>query len=171
MPDIVNTALCTACGGYCCKNYPGITDPADWSPTLNKDEMIVNLAAALKSGKWSIDWWEGDPRGKVGKKHRVSVGYFVRPAVKGNEGRMKDALWGGRECSLLTEKGCSLPYEKRPIECRLLVPAKKFPDDCTYPEKLDGKIVGKQVLSVRWIPYHDVIRAAFIAAGGDPDSI
>ncbi len=178
---LTNAKLCSACKGECCKTYPGISTPEDWCSPVDEAVLQKKLTEALKSGLWTIDWWEGDPRvDTVGMNeeerdahyndpNRIAPGYFIRPAMKNAVGKLKHAPWGGGECALLGETGCSLPFKKRPIECRLLIPLGH--PNCTYADGQDGTVVGKRALAVKWIPYHKVIQAAYEAAGGDRDTL
>jgi hypothetical protein len=106
-----DSPICAACQGACCKNYPGLVNPDELcSPSGRMDEAVCNL---VKSGRYAIDWWEGDidPRGKLGKV------YFLRPAVKRHEGKPMHAAWCGA-CTFLGKSGCQLPAEDRPFQCR-----------------------------------------------------
>lgn len=140
--------ICGACGGKCCKSMPGATHPADWGAP-NENIMFDRLVVALSSGRWAIDWWEGDPSGLDASDSRyVDHGLYVRPATKGNEGRLYDASWGG-ECTFLTPNGCSFQHGDRPTECRALEP--KYPYRCEQHH-------GKQVTAIAWLPYHDLLK-------------
>jgi len=99
--------------------------PADFGRT--KAAVLAGVRAALLTGRWAIDWWEGDPRTK-GERERTPMidgdeftFYFVRPAIKGKEGDLHHGAWSG-ECTFLTNAGCELPSDERPRECRLLEP-------------------------------------------------
>lgn len=64
--DILNTEnrdICGPCGGACCKNMPGSTHPDEWGST--PQEISEAVTKALLSGRWSVDWWEGDPRDRI----------------------------------------------------------------------------------------------------------
>ena len=100
-------ALCSACKGQCCKNMPGICLPEDFDHDYSK------VKETLKGGRYAIDWWEDD----------IPV-YYIRPALKGKEGKLLDPAWSGTECTFLEEKGCTLSLEARPAQCRQLEPAK-----------------------------------------------
>jgi Fe-S-cluster containining protein len=142
--------LCTPCGGKCCKSMPGGTHPSDWGAP-NTDVMLERLATAFRSGLWAIDWWEGDPRGlEEGDQEYVSQGFYVRPATKGDEGRVFYASWGG-ECTFLTATGCSFGHDDRPLECRTLEP--KYPYRCEQHH-------GKHLTAIAWLPYHQVLLQA-----------
>lgn len=97
---------CAECGGDCCKRMPGCCDVSD------------NWESMLLSGKYCIDWWEGD----VFDGDR-DCSYFIRPCTSGDEGKLLDPSWGGR-CTFLTSTGCSLEHDQRPKECRDLDPNK-----------------------------------------------
>jgi Fe-S-cluster containining protein len=100
--------LCARCGGRCCRNLPGAATPDDFGNDMERVE------AALCSGRWTIDWWEGGVEGNDG-------GFFVRPAIKGHEGERLHPAWEG-ECTFLTASGCELPHDARPYDCRALEP-------------------------------------------------
>jgi Fe-S-cluster containining protein len=136
--------VCGPCGGKCCKRMPGSALPSDFG-----HDVGTALLDALLSKRWAIDWWEGDPRGG---KNELDVAYFLRPATKGREGCLHDASWGG-ECTFLTQTGCSLTFERRPSECRGLVPNEVAPGNCT-----SDPATTKQQVAIAWIPYDALIR-------------
>ena len=131
-----NMNICSICKGFCCKRSPAIVYPEDI-----KGELKTGLKAILETGKYCIDWWEGDPEI-----------YFIRPATKGNEGKLLDPTWGG-ECTFLTEEGCSLEFSERPEGCRFLRPNSNYPYDCDAP---DGH--NKKHGADAWLPYQDMIK-------------
>lgn len=131
---------CSACGGRCCKTMPGCAYPEDFGQALEK------LDSALASGRWAIDWWEGDPRPG---KDEMSKAYFVRPAVKGHEGRIYHGAWGG-ECTFLGPYGCELASDERPRECRHLEP---LPEGVC---EMHGDC-GKQSAAIAWIPHAEAL--------------
>ena len=45
-----NKAMCTKCGGHCCKTLPGFTHPSDWGKT--KQGVKQQAAKALATGKF-----------------------------------------------------------------------------------------------------------------------
>jgi len=137
----VNKEICSACGGKCCKDIPGCYYPEDF----NMENGYSKLKEALKTGKIAIDWWEGDPREG---KDEYTRGYFVRPATKWMEGVLYDPSWGG-ECIFLTNSGCQLEEDKRPLNCRKLEPGA---DKC-IPH--DG--VSKRDAAIAWLPYYDFL--------------
>ncbi len=134
-----NKEICSECGGECCDNMPGAAYPSDFDCDKNK---IIN---ALKSGKWAIDWW---PRGI-----RKKAGYYLRPAVKGKEGTIKDPSWGGK-CTFLTKKGCTLKAIDRPRECRFLEPRPQKRD--AYGCKVHSN-TGKYNAGVAWLKYNSFL--------------
>ena len=119
MKNYLNPKVCKKCGGRCCQRMPGSCLPADF----NKDMVMVK--AALVSGRYCIDWWEGDPRKG---RNSLSRAYYIRPAGKGKEGQLTDPTWGNIACTFLTDEGCILEPDERPAGCRLLEPVKK--EDC-----------------------------------------
>ena len=125
------------CGGKCCRRCPGIVYPSDI-----RGEKKKGIKKLLSSGKYAVDYWEGGMKGQTGKK-----AYYIRPVVKGYEGNLVHAGWGG-ECIFLTENGCSLSPWKRPRECRMPEPGK---DECKQHARNKGRIVE------RWLPYGHII--------------
>jgi Fe-S-cluster containining protein len=137
-----NFELCKECGGICCNRSPGAAFPEDFGLPGDTSKLIT----AINSGKWAIDWWEGDPR-KC--KNTLTHAFYLRPAVIGHEGQIFHASWGGR-CVMLINDKCSLKSNSRPRECRYLEPSSKF--EC----KMHGKL-SKQDASIAWIPYTDLL--------------
>ena len=132
---------CARCRGDCCKNLPGGAHPVlDFGLPQTQQ-----LRAALRGGKYAIDWFEGDPR--AGKSD-LSEGYYVRAAVKDAE-RLFDPSFGG-ECVFLTETGCELKFNQRPWMCRML-----------EPKPNGGKCVqhggSKREDALRWLPYRAIL--------------
>ena len=142
---VENPEVCAVCEKPCCEHMPGVCIPADFgTPNLPK------LFDALESGKYAIDWWEGNPmpmaeqddESRLREAHKQ--GYFVRPATKKEVGNVFDPSWGG-ECVFLTEKGCELPLKKRPAQCRVIVPV---------GGKCEPSIgFNKQEVAQSWWPY------------------
>ena len=155
--------LCSRCGGQCCKAMPGSAWPVDFGLRGRGRKDTSRLVAALKSGRWAIDWYEGDPRqerlaANLQAIARMEKAYFVRPATKGKEGwlsgRLYDPSWGG-ECTFLTGTGCSLRPGKRPRECRMLVPSANFPSGCKLKGIKSGE--GKRTCSIKWLPWQEFL--------------
>jgi len=138
----IHETLCTECGGVCCKQAAGIYWP-------DQIELTVEaITARVKVGAWAIDWWEGDPRPEGGLD-RV---YYVRPAHKNAQGAWLDASLGG-ECFFLDDRGCRLPLEERPIQCRMLIPlplkAREENGGCQYTDGYNGK----EAAARAWLPH------------------
>src|SRR5438105_1476192 len=94
IPRIFAAPTCRKCGGQCCESYPGSASPVQFGAP-DRRKLIVNLVDAFLSGKWQVDWWDGENRG-----------YFVRAAIQG-EKRIKSPTWGGA-CTFLGPRGCVL---------------------------------------------------------------
>ena len=112
----VTPDICGPCGGQCCLKVPG----ANWPQDFGLPRIKKQLREALDSGRYAIDWWEGDPRHDYHDDDEMGCAYFVRPAVKGMEGVLRDPTWGG-PCTFLEEGvGCVLDPKQRPRACRWL---------------------------------------------------
>jgi len=130
-----NKSACRDCVGRCCEVLPGVAFPEDFNYPEDKSQ----LRQALSSGLWTLDYLE--------KKERQ---HYVRPATKGNKGKLIDATWGG-ECILLSEQGCSLSFEKRPLECRVVVPRKNPYANCNFG---NPHVYGNFAAAKAWNPYN-----------------
>lgn len=107
VPEYCDPDICTKCGGSCCKNMGCHFAPSDF-PELSFDF----LKNEIEKGYISIDWWEGD--------HYPE--HYLRMRHKNAD--IVDPSWGG-ECVMLTDKGCSFPFDKRPLGARALEPREK----------------------------------------------
>lgn len=142
----VNKRICSDCGGKCCKQAPGLVSPNDFP---NQDTMVQDIADLLLSGRWAIDWWDGDPRDN-GDLCQV---YYLRPAIVHYEGIPQHPSWGG-PCTFFNEgSGCDLAFANRPLQCRQLIPNY---DGCTYP----SQDYSKKSVVILWIPFQDQIKEA-----------
>ena len=121
LKNFLNHEMCRVCGGKCCQHQPGPAWPEDFAEPLED-----SLRIALSSGKWAVDWYEGDCE-DVPNEHRSKT-LYVRPAYKGNEGKIFHAGWGG-ECCFLSLEGCELSDEARPRGCRALKPVPTVRDE------------------------------------------
>lgn len=127
-----NKELCKKCGGKCCQKMPGIAIPADWRYNREK------IKKSIESGMWSIDWYIAEP----------DI-YYLRPRIKGKP--LVHGAWGssGSFCVFWRKKdGCVLPFERRPYQCRELVP-------------VEGVCVGehdKLWHAKKWIKYQNLLK-------------
>lgn len=121
-PEKINSRICSSCGGACCKSVPGIYAPSDFGHSHG--EILKNVALAFERGEISLDCWEGEWNGGPSL-------HYVRPRVVQSLDKRVDYTWGG-VCMNLTPNGCSLDYEKRPMQCRELIPSEEHGYSCTY---------------------------------------
>lgn len=99
-----STEVCAKCQGECCKLCGCHFSPDDFS-----EISFEALKNEIEKGKISIDWWEGE-----------SPEYYLRSRHVGEP--IVCGSWGGR-CVNLTENGCSLSWEERPLGGKALKPA------------------------------------------------
>lgn len=104
IPEFQPTGACKKCRGKCCKHMG-----CHFSPTDFEELSFEYLKSRIEEGYISIDWWESDN----GPEYYLRMRHVKAPIV--------DPSWGGR-CVLLTNEGCSLPFEKRPLGARSLEP-------------------------------------------------
>ena len=135
-----NKELCAKCGGMCCKNIPGAYSPEDLFDHEPTEEEIFNL---VNTQPISIDKWDADedsdykdlyflrPR-ILSEKTNISDNDFLHDLLKNvffgimyrgdPSGRVDYTFGGTGKCTYLEDDGCELEYNKRPIECRELIP-------------------------------------------------
>jgi len=141
IPNYENKNMCSTCGGACCKSLAGINSPEQFGAP-DKHLLEENLMEALKSGRYTIDWWDPD--------NRLPQTYYIRPSSKGHEGQVTDPSYGG-ECNFLTGKGCELGHEERPTQCTTLEPKMKGDQRACEQNKSKFDMVKL------WIPYQDIM--------------
>lgn len=129
------TEQCNICRGACCKHMGCHFSPRDF-----KEISFESLKAEIETkGYISIDWWENWEDGPE---------YFLRMRNVG--GDIIDPSWGG-VCVLLTENGCPLSFEERPLGARALQPRFTYDGPCeSYYTKEDCKN--------EWKQYSDILR-------------
>lgn len=113
--DIPPSSRCASCG-KCCLALPGQFLPGD----LGGDESARQAKARdlLKTGLYSIDWYEGDVDPDGDMPHI----YHLRPATRHGRDKIFDPSWGGA-CVMLGASGCTLERADRPTVCKALVPS------------------------------------------------
>jgi len=159
-----DTALCTRCGGECCKGTPGASDPSDFLDANGELDEYA-LLEVLESDEWVVVHWDGDPRERYNEEtdeyeyppvgERVGAVYFPRPQYKNKIDTLHDDRWpwDGDGCNFLTESGCRLSFEKRPYGCRSLIPKwsetfEKFA--CSHEGGQENKRA-----ALNWLPFQD----------------
>lgn len=141
--NYLDEEICKECGGDCCKAMPGSCLPEDF-----EEPIFESIRDALATGKYAVDWWEGDPT----DNDELDRACYIRPRTKGVE-KIYDPSWGG-ECIFFTEgKGCELQPDERPANCRLLEPRKV--GNCVLHETYN-----KRDIAIAWIPHQDTIHKA-----------
>ncbi|KKN26632.1 hypothetical protein LCGC14_0872600 [marine sediment metagenome] len=143
MEKYINKALCKKCGGNCCKGMPGMLHPRDF-----KNITHENIVELLKTGNYAIDWYGGDPRKG---KDELGQAYYLRPRTENNKD-IFDPSWGG-VCIFLLKNGCKLEYNERPYQCRMIEPKRN--GGC-----IAHGLVSKRKISIKWLPYQDIIYKA-----------
>jgi Fe-S-cluster containining protein len=140
MNGFKSETVCRECGGKCCKSAPGSAFPSDFKEPL-RESIIERINTRL----WCFDYWEGD----LSDKDLKGVDpYYIRPVVKGYEGQVVHAGWGG-ECCFLSKVGCLLSFDDRPHNCRMLEGLSG--DGC---KSHDGSKHGG---AVAWLPHQTLL--------------
>lgn len=111
IPVYEATEECAKCKGRCCKFMGCHFSPSDF-PEITFEALKIEI----EKGLISIDWWEDD-----------EPQYYLR--MRHKNAPIVDPSWGG-ECILLTDKGCPLPFDKRPLGARALKPRETAFGDC-----------------------------------------
>jgi hypothetical protein len=143
--------LCVPCGGACCKTTPGAPSPEDFGAP-DREAMVAAVTTALATGRWSLDWWEGEPRREEeALRHDV---FFPRPALRGEEGSLLYPADPEGACTFLAARGCELVHNARPLECRALEPSPGGGSRCVEHAG------SRRERAIEWWPYEDVIARA-----------
>ena len=111
-----NYNICAQCGGACCKRCGCHFSPEDF-------EIISfnYLKNEIKKGYISIDYVDGE------QIFQDLGAYILR--VRNKDAPIIDTGFRGNvPCSLLTENGCKLDYEHRPMGGKLLIPPHDTPN-------------------------------------------
>ncbi len=145
-----NPSVCSPCGGKCCQTMPGCVFPSDLDSQLRPEVVADKVLALLESGRYALDWWEGNPFSDHACSGRA---YFLRPAIRGSEGRWTDDSWGGT-CTFHSAQGCALEEPQRPLECRALVPSPH--GACYKPEGWEAG--GRRLAAQAWWEYQETLQ-------------
>jgi hypothetical protein len=127
---------------------PGTMFPLELSKTLDREEIFIKVHDLLLTGRWAIDWWEGDP--EIESHWDGVPAYYLRPATKRMQGYWADASYGG-DCTFHAATGCELSEVERPTDCKTLIPHET---NCHQPESW-SKFSG----IMAWYPFRSVLRA------------
>jgi hypothetical protein len=121
--------------------------------------MFRTLVQLLVTGLYAVDFWDAD-------EDFNEPTFFVRPAIRGFEGRRTlHPSWGG-PCVMRGPSGCALSHDARPYGCRSLEPRpleERRKTGCVQR----GGTHAQHVMA--WHPFQSVIRYALVAiveAGG-----
>ena len=114
-PKNLNPELCAECGGECCKTCGCHFSPDDF-PKLTWE----SLEEEFWKGMITIEYVDGEQVYESFGAYIVRMRNVDGPAIEGGYFRSQRAA----PCIMWTEKGCRLPYEKRPTGGRLLVPSR-----------------------------------------------
>lgn len=135
--------LCKKCGGECCKLFPGAYFPGDYG---FEEITVEKLVAAFRTEKVAVDFAGYSPD---------DMYYYLRPKRKSVADRdlVDYLLVGSGACTYLTDSGCELPFEQRPLNCRMLEPR---------PRELGCTAHGfmKESAAREWLPYQKIIAKA-----------
>lgn len=157
MKNNENHSHCSLCKGQCCKNLAGSYTPEDIGLIT-----VKNIVSLLATGKYAIDWWDGDARDTPLKDsppyHNLDRTLYLRPRHVGRPAIAKenDPDHAPSTCVNLTSKGCCHSFNKRPYQCRALIPnfnKKDMEPNCMLSE--DGG--SRQQIAIKWVPYQEIL--------------
>lgn len=160
-----DASLCGPCGGRCCQQMPGSALPADFG--AGTPAFAQRIESALASGRWAVDWWEGDPRVEKGSAlsplemmfaSSYMEAHYLRPATAGMEGEVFDPSYGGR-CTFHSERGCGI-FPSRPSGCRGLKP---MPLEVRQLQGCSVEYGSKREAAIAWLPYEKILLQAACA--------
>ena len=139
--------MCKLCGGECCQKMAGSYIPKDFNEPITV-EFIISL---LDTGKYAIDWWEGDAKG-----NDLEQTYYLRARHK-NENAICGS-WGGVCVNWTNEKGCVLNENERPYQCRKLIP--NYINGKTNCYFLIKDKSDKKYCAIAWYSYQIILNTA-----------
>ena len=135
-----NLDICRMCGGKCCQGHAGTCWPWDFV-----EPLYDNIRAALESGYYVLDYWEGQFTRGVFQPH------WVRPRHTNRLDCLIDPSWGGTCIFWRESNGCQLQFEDRPTTCRITIP--KQSHECDGAKKYD-----KEEMIKAWLPFQSIFR-------------
>ena len=100
-----NPSICGPCGGQCCKNMPGIYSAGQVRKGKFDPKTMVIDIIERKTRDGYMNYRVIRPRGEEDKDHVVTC------------------LYPPNRCMHLTDQGCGLPWEKKPLQCKALIPS------------------------------------------------
>lgn len=99
-----NKVICKECGGHCCKSMPGIYGPGQVRKgKFDPKTMVIDIIERRGRNGWTT--------------YRV-----IRPRGEKDTDKVQTCLYPPNRCMHLTDAGCALPWEKKPLQCKALVP-------------------------------------------------
>lgn len=108
--------VCASCKGSCCKLSPKAFSTRQIQEDFGFGSMENGLKNILGLDWIVFDSWIGDTE-PSGEYDQI---YFPRAKQKYDSGKFSEST-GGR-CDMLTDTGCILSMQQRPIECQTLIP-------------------------------------------------
>lgn len=140
-----NSELCSKCGGECCKNEACHYSPKDFK---EEDLSFENLKKFIDKGYISI---LRTPSEEVGYEFVAEFVYVLR--IRAKDRPISDISVDGKVgCCLLTEKGCRLSYENRPLGGKMMLP---------YPERECYSLYSFELCVADWFPYRKILKELF----------
>ena len=146
--DNCNYALCTECGGKCCKKVGCTFSPQDFIRLSSKRKLTPEgILNEVEKGYITLELYDGEP-------HFVE-GFIWTPRMRNVGGPIIEDLIAYRQvkgpCIALRENGCAFSYEDRPTEGKLLI-----------PRKTNGKMNCKPRYSIgralrEWEPHQEIL--------------
>ncbi len=152
-----NLSACKICGGHCCNSMGCEIYPQDVKQWFASEEITKEMIMKIfNSGMVTLDWWTGDIREHF--KHHVDSSEMLDRSFYLHMRNIGEGpifgSWGGK-CKALLPTGCSIPWDKRPIGAKALVPSKTGnPKDCHSELR-------KPECALSWIPYEAILSEIF----------
>lgn len=126
-----NQSLCSACGGYCCKNSPCFFMPEDFS-----DLSLEGLLKEFREKDYLCIVLNDVPYISMRSKHWKRIVQLIETKIP------------PAPCILWTTTGCTFSYDERPTGGKLLVP--------TTNRYCYSKLDSKRFIEA-WRPYTEVL--------------
>ena len=133
--EATDPETCAKCNGKCCKQCG-----CHYSPTDFTNISFSSLKKEIEQGYISID--------AVGYGRREPKDKTLILRVRNKNSKIVDLEFKSSPCILLTETGCKLRYEDRPLGGKALIPSKSFQCYSMYSIK---------ECCIQWKPYQSIL--------------
>ena len=143
-PENVNSAICSECGGECCKRCG-----CEFSPNDFQEISYEFLKKEIEKGFITIEFIDG------GDLYELLDGVLIL-RMRNKNSPIVDSVKKKTPCILFTENGCKLDYEHRPTGGKLLRPTTKK-DGAIFRRRSCSSTYSIESCCYEWWPHQRVL--------------